>query len=156
MPNTRTLKTSFVGGEVAPELYGRLDLDKTQSGLALCQNFVVLPQGPVQNRAGTHFVSAVKNAAAATRLISFSFSNSQTFAIELGSGYFRFHTVAATLMCGAGPSLSWAGLFCRHGLRGGWSGELRRGELLLLFRAAGGRVCSAERGLLVCDGRRGV
>ena len=97
MPNIRTFKTSFVGGEVAPELYGRLDLEKEQSGLALCENFVILPSGPAQNRAGLRMVSNTK-ANAVARLLSFSFSNSQTFALEMGAGYFRFHTLGKTLM----------------------------------------------------------
>jgi hypothetical protein len=103
MPNNRTIRTSFVGGEVAPELYGRLDLEKEQSGLAACRNFIILPAGPAQNRAGFRFVAAVKNAGAATRLLPFSFSNTQTFALEMGAGYFRFHTLGENLMCGAGP-----------------------------------------------------
>ncbi|MDD4915742.1 MAG: hypothetical protein PHW13_11980 [Methylococcales bacterium] len=90
MANIRTFKTAFVGGEVTPELFGRVDLDKEQSGLALCENFVVLPHGPVQNRAGFRFCNAAKLGDAVTRIIGFSFSNTQTFAIELGAGYFRF------------------------------------------------------------------
>ncbi|WP_347989919.1 hypothetical protein [Methylomonas sp. AM2-LC] len=100
MPNERTIRTSFVGGEVSPEMYGRLDLDKEQSGLALCQNFVVLPHGPAQSRAGSRFVSVVK--ALGARLIPFSFSAVQTMAIELGAGYFRFHTHGESLLYGCG------------------------------------------------------
>ncbi|WKJ88756.1 hypothetical protein QZJ86_12060 [Methylomonas montana] len=103
MPSVRTIRTSFVGGEVSPEMYGRLDLAKEQSGLKLCKNFQVLPHGPIQNRPGLRYVNAVKNATVKTRLIPFSFSNSQTFAIELGAGYFRFHTLGATLMNGGVP-----------------------------------------------------
>jgi hypothetical protein len=90
MANIRTFRTSFVGGEVTPELFGRVDVDKEQSGLALCENFVVLPHGPVANRAGFRFCNAAKLGDAVTRIIGFSFSNTQTFAIELGAGYFRF------------------------------------------------------------------
>ena len=106
MATVRTVKTSFVGGEISPELFGRVDFDKEQSGLALCSNFVVLPHGPVQNRAGTRFVAAVKNPSVATWLIAFSFSNTQTFAVELGVGYFRFHSLGAPLLLpGTGSNL---------------------------------------------------
>lgn len=103
MPKLRTLKQSFVGGELSPDMDGRLDLDKFQSGLALCKNFLVLPQGPVANRGGLHFVREIKNSPFTARLIPFSFSNSQTFCIELGAGYFRFHTQGATLLSAGVP-----------------------------------------------------
>ena len=99
MANSRTLQRSFAGGEVSPEMYGRLDDIKYQSGLALCSNFIVRPQGPIENRAGFSFVRAVKNSATATRLIPFTYSTTQTMVLELGAGYIRFHTQGATLLC---------------------------------------------------------
>lgn len=94
----RTDARSFSAGELTPELFGRIDLAKVQSGLALCRNFVILPHGPAANRSGTEFVSEVKNSLVKTRLIPFTFSVSQTMAIEVGAGYFRFHSQAATLL----------------------------------------------------------
>ncbi|MBU3640518.1 hypothetical protein [Polynucleobacter sp. Fuers-14] len=94
----RLLEHSFSAGELTPELFGRVDLAKRQEGLALCRNFITLPHGPAVNRPGTEYIRAVKNSANPTRLISFSYSNTQTFAIELGAGYFRFHTNGATLL----------------------------------------------------------
>ena len=97
----RTLQRSFGGGEVTPEFWGRIDDAKYQTGLALCRNFICKPQGPVENRAGTQFVREVKTSANATRLISFTYSTTQTMVIELGAGYFRFHTSGATLLYSA-------------------------------------------------------
>lgn len=94
----RFLQHAFSAGEITPELFGRLDIAKRQEGLALCQNFITLPHGPAINRAGTIFVKEVKNSANATRIIPFSYNNTQTFAIELGAGYFRFHTGGGTLL----------------------------------------------------------
>ncbi len=102
MPNQRTLARSFAGGEIAPELYGRMDLAANQTGLALCRNFIVLPHGPISNRAGFGFVRAVKDSSKRTRLIPFTFSVSQTFVLEFGPGYVRFHTNGATLVDGGG------------------------------------------------------
>ena len=96
MSNVRTLRSSFAAGELAPEMQGRVDFDKYQSGLALCQNFCITPQGAVQNRAGTMYVSTTKTNGA--RLIPFSFNSSQTIAIELGAGYFRFHAAEGTIL----------------------------------------------------------
>lgn len=93
----RYFTRSFSAGELTPELFGRVDFSKFAEGLALCRNFITLPHGPAVNRPGTEFVKEVKNSAVATRLIPFSYNNTQTFAIEMGAGYFRFHSQAATL-----------------------------------------------------------
>lgn len=101
MPNLRTYSRSFVGGEVTPEFFGQIADAKFQTGLATCRNFIVLPHGPVANRSGTKFVKAVKTVAKRTRMIPFIFSSSQTFAVEVGEGYMRFHTAGATLLAGS-------------------------------------------------------
>ena len=102
MSNIRLLDRAFSSGEITPELFGRIDLQKRQEGLALCRNFMTLPHGPAVNRPGTQFVREVKTSAKITRLIPFSYNNTQTFAIEIGEGYFRFHTDGATLVDGGG------------------------------------------------------
>lgn len=101
MPNTRTLQRSFSGGEVTPELYGRIDDPKYLSGLAKCRNFVPKPHGPAENRAGFAFVRAVKNSAKKVRLLPFTYSTTQTMVLEVGDQYIRFHTQGATLQTGA-------------------------------------------------------
>lgn len=103
MSNIRTLARSFAGGEITPELYGRIDLVKFQTGLSRCRNFITAPHGPAFNRAGFEFVREVKAPTVTPKLIPFSFNNQQTFVIEVGAGYFRFHTMGATLMNGAVP-----------------------------------------------------
>jgi|688.fasta_scaffold08511_5 hypothetical protein len=101
MTNVRTLSRSFGGGEVTPEFFGRLDDSKYQTGLALCRNFLILPHGPAANRPGTTFVREVKDSTKRTTLINFTYSTTQTFAIEMGAGWFRFHTNGATLLAGS-------------------------------------------------------
>lgn len=103
MANIKTLQRSFAGGEVTPELFGRIDDAKYQSGLAKCLNFIPKPQGPVENRAGFAFVRAVKDSTKKTRLINFTYSTTQTMVIEMGAGYFRFHTNGATLLFSGSP-----------------------------------------------------
>lgn len=97
MPNIRTLDRSFAGGELSPEMFGRVDLAKFQTGLGRAYNFMVRPHGPAVNRPGFEFVRATKNGAQRSRLIPFSFNTEQTFAIEFGPQYVRFHTMGATL-----------------------------------------------------------
>lgn len=103
MSNIRTLQRSFAGGEVSPEMFGRIDDAKYQSGLAVCRNFIPKPQGPAQNRAGLQFVREVKYSTAKTRLIDFTYSTTQTMVIEMGAGYFRFHTMGATVLSSGSP-----------------------------------------------------
>jgi hypothetical protein len=103
VPSIRTLHRSFAGGEISPEMFGRNDDAKYLSGLARCRNFVVKPQGPAESRAGFAFVRAVQTHASKVRLIAFTYSTTQTMVIEMGAGYFRFHTQGATLMNGAVP-----------------------------------------------------
>jgi len=94
----KKLTRSFAGGEITPEMYARLDLTKFQTGLALCRNFEVLPHGPVQNRAGLEYTLEVKDSSKRTRLIPFSFNTQQTFALEVGDQFIRFHTNGGTLL----------------------------------------------------------
>ena len=104
MANIRTLNRSFGGGELTPEMYGRIDDAKFQSGLATCRNFIVLPHGVVSNRPGTAYVNTVKTSAKKTRLIPFSYSTTQTMVLEFGEGYIRFHTQGSSLLAGTGSS----------------------------------------------------
>lgn len=101
MPNIRILQRSFSGGEVGPDMYGRIDDVKYQSGLSDCTNFLPKPQGALANRPGFAYVNLVKTTGA--RLIPFTYSVTQTMVIELGAGYFRFHTNGATLLSGGVP-----------------------------------------------------
>lgn len=93
----RTLQSSFTG-EVSPSMYGRIDNDKYKSGLAVCRNFICLPQGPVQNRSGFAFVRQTKYADKPARLIAFEFSSTDTMILEFGHQYIRFHSRGGTLM----------------------------------------------------------
>ncbi len=103
MGNIRTLQRSFGAGELSPEMFGRIDDAKYQSGLAVCRNFIPKPQGPAENRPGFAFVREVKDSTKKVRLIPFTYSTTQTMVLELGAGYFRFHTQGATLMSGSVP-----------------------------------------------------
>jgi len=103
MPSTRIYNRSFGGGEMSPEMFGRIDDTKFQTGAATMRNFIALPQGPAENRPGFQFVREVKDSSKKTRLIPFTFSVTQTVVIEVGAGYFRFHTNGATILSGGVP-----------------------------------------------------
>lgn len=98
MASIRHFYGAFTGGEVTEEFFARLNDDKFTTGVAKMRNFIALPHGPARNRAGFEYVNEVKTSANKTRLIRFSYSTTQTMVIELGAGYFRFHTDGATLV----------------------------------------------------------
>lgn len=109
MANVRYLQRSFGGGEVTPEFFGRIDDVKYQTGLATCRNFITKPHGPAENRAGFGFVREVRDSSKRTRLLPFTFSTTQTMVIEMGAGYFRFHTQGGTVLAGSVPYEVWNG-----------------------------------------------
>lgn len=103
MASTKVLQRGFGGGEQSPQMYGRIDDPKYQIGLDVCRNFICLPQGPIQNRPGFEYVAETKFADKKCRIIPFVFNLQQTFVIELGDKYARFHTRGGTLMNGEVP-----------------------------------------------------
>lgn len=98
MSDTKLHLQSFAGGEITPELHGRIDLGKFQTGVALARNFHVLPHGPLQNRSGTAYVLEAGVSATPVRIIPFAFSADQTMVLEFGHLYIRFHTAGGTLL----------------------------------------------------------
>ena len=106
MPTTRTFKQAFSGGEISPEMFGRIADNKFQQGAATMRNFIAKPQGPAQNRPGFAYVNEVKDSTKATRLLDFTFNTTQTMVIEMGNLYFRFHTEGQTLLYSAGSAWS--------------------------------------------------
>ena len=101
MPNTRIYNRSFAGGELSPEMFGRIDDIKFQTGAAKLRNFIPTPQGPAENRPGTLYVATVKDSTKRTRLLPFTYSTTQTMVLEFGQGYIRFHTQGSTLQAGS-------------------------------------------------------
>lgn len=89
---------SFAGGEITPEMFGRLDLDKFQTGLEICRNMIVQPHGPVSNRPGSQYILNQKDSSKKVNLLEFSFSTTQTYVLEFGDQYIRFHTNGGTLL----------------------------------------------------------
>jgi hypothetical protein len=105
MASVRTFRGSFVGGELSPEMFGRLDDSKFQNGAASIQNMIATSLGPAEKRPGFAFVATTKGNGTA-RLLPFTYSTTQTVVIEVGAGYFRFHTQGQTLQYA--PPAAWA------------------------------------------------
>ena len=76
----RTLKTSFTGGELAPELLGRPDLRAWANGAAKLRNVFIQPTGGVTRRPGLRHVAVLPGPA---KLIPFEFNTEQTYLVVL-------------------------------------------------------------------------
>lgn len=104
MASTKVVQRSFTGGEICPDMFGRFDDLKYANGLEKAENFIVLPQGPIENRAGFAHVAEVKDSTKRVRLIPFAYNVDQTMIIELGDKYARFHTAGKPLMNAEGTA----------------------------------------------------
>lgn len=83
----RATQPNFSRGELAPELYGRFDVDAWQSSLQQARNVIILKFGGITKRPGTRLVSEVLDASEPNRIIPFQFSLTQTYALEMGQAY---------------------------------------------------------------------
>lgn len=85
------IQPSFAGGEISPNVYGRVDLAKYSVALRRCRNFIVRQYGGIENRPGTRFIAEAKYPDRKCRLIPFQFSTVQTYALEFGHFYMRVY-----------------------------------------------------------------
>lgn len=97
MTAAKPLYRSFAGGEIAPEMAGRIDLDKFQTGLALCRNFITLPHGPAMSRGGFRYIQEARDSTQRVCARPFSFNSDQTYVVEIGHHAIRLHSNRATL-----------------------------------------------------------
>lgn len=94
----KTFYRSFAGGEITPEMFGRIDLPKFQTGLQKALNFETLPHGPAARRPGYQFVCEVKDSTKTARLIPFVYNAEQAMMLEFGENTVRFHNADGTLL----------------------------------------------------------
>ncbi len=79
---TMLKQSSFAGGELAPNVYGRSEQAKWQAGLAACRNFHVNRYGNVENRAGFDFGGITRDKSRG-RTLGFVISAAQSYLLEL-------------------------------------------------------------------------
>jgi hypothetical protein len=79
------VQTNFTAGELSPRLYGREDVQRYSAGLAVLDNFHVLPHGGVHRREGSVFVGEVINSAKVSRLINFEHDVNTAYILEFGN-----------------------------------------------------------------------
>lgn len=91
----RHILTGFMAGELDPHVDGRIDTDQYAYGLALCENWVTINEGPLIKRQGFEIVTAA--AASASWLTGFRPSIDQEYVIEWSNLIARFYTNGARI-----------------------------------------------------------
>ena len=74
-------KNTFSTGELAPELWGRSDLNAYANGAARLRNVFIEPSGGVRRRPGTRLIGELDGP---VRLVQFEFNTEQTYLIAFG------------------------------------------------------------------------
>lgn len=101
------LQNNFNGGIISPVMLGRVDQQKYQSGLAECNNFIVLPHGSVEYRNGFEYVAHNLGGSGKQRIIPFVFSNEQAMAVIFSPPFIYFSAMGKMLLESIGTSLYW-------------------------------------------------
>ena len=94
----KMIQPSMGGGEVSAPVGARVDLAKRAVAVELAENFVATFTGSMENRAGQEFIARCKAGAGPHRIIEFEFNTEQTFVLELGDQYMRFHALGAQIL----------------------------------------------------------
>lgn len=89
-------QTSFSAGELNPYLHGRSDRAEYAKGARTLTNFIISRDGPAVSRPGTTFVRYANDPG--PRLVPFVVSDSESYVLEFGHHYIRFHRNGATLL----------------------------------------------------------
>ena len=76
---TEVIQRSFTSGEISPSLQSRADTVKYATGLNLCENFFIKPQGGAYSRPGFRYVGPLDDMTKKGILKKFIFNTEQTY-----------------------------------------------------------------------------
>jgi hypothetical protein len=85
------IQASFGAGELAPDVFGRVDLAKYRAGARILRNFFTRTTGGASTRPGTQFIGRCKvtNLLNPPQLIDFIYKTAQAYILEFGAFYMR-------------------------------------------------------------------
>ena len=98
MVQKRVLR-AFNTGEISPDLYGRDDIAKVNSGCKVCDNMILTIQGAAYYRGGMNYAHQTKNNSKAL-LLRFAYNDTDVYIMELGNRYMRFYRDGVLLVDG--------------------------------------------------------
>lgn len=107
MPPQTPIQPTFASGEVSPHIYSRVDIQKYQSALRRCRNFIIHPYGGASNRPGMRYVATAKHSDRTARVVRFIFSTQQAYVLEVGHEYVRFYTDQAQINVTSADYTTW-------------------------------------------------
>lgn len=107
MAFTYPIQANFSRGEIAPALYGRVDIEHYRMALKTCTNWTVMRHGGLRRRPGTVMVKEVLDSTKKTRVIPFVFGTAsngipQAYALEFGNLYMRVYVNKSLVTTGGG------------------------------------------------------
>jgi hypothetical protein len=91
MAATRERQSHFLGGEVAPTLWGRTDLAHYASACRMVRNFLIMPHGGVATRSGTQYLATL--GATKPRLLPIVLGDGHNVVLVVGQTYLEFYKV---------------------------------------------------------------
>jgi len=102
MAKINYIQTNFSSGEFSPQLEGRVDIAKYANGAKTLENMLVKAYGGAYRRPGTYYVAEVKDSTKAVRVLSFRFSVTQAYILEIGDQYMRVYKDGGQVQSGGG------------------------------------------------------
>lgn len=93
MPKASYAQSSFLGGEWAPTMQGRIDRPDYKAAMNLCRNALPIEQGSWNRRPGSRFAATTRGAAAG-RVMPFAIEQNAPYVMEHTNGYMRLHSGA--------------------------------------------------------------
>lgn len=84
------LQASFTNGQISELLASRVDVDFWRSSLSYARNFSILSHGGIRRRSGTRYVAEARNHAKPARILSFRFSEMQSYVLAFNDGRIRY------------------------------------------------------------------
>lgn len=100
-------KPSFASGELSPYLAARIDSDKYAIGTKVCENFIVLPQGGIINRPGSHVIKTIPSGTSSGVLAPFVFSTELSMVLRLDRFVLEIYSPEAVLVKRIKTKYSW-------------------------------------------------
>lgn len=97
------IQNNFTAGEISPSLFGRTDLEKYFTGLAIAENVIVQPEGGVIKRGGSRYIEEVKDSSKSTIIVEFNYKNQYSYILEFGNLYIRVYRDGEQIQSGGSP-----------------------------------------------------
>lgn len=91
MPRVSPKQDNFSTGEVSPDFQGQSSSDRYKAALDTCVNYIPLAVGGLLRRPGTRYTIEVKDSTKRVRLVDCVFDQFDSFILEFGHTYIRFH-----------------------------------------------------------------